>query len=530
MIGTVIGLVLFLAIEGLILIGMMCIVTKQAFGSDLSTFLKAGMLVVFMWVATAIVRIPLLFIMPSLLATLIGLAVAAAGLGFVMHGIYGITWKQSLLAVGGYVTASKMLTLAVSVICAVPTEPGPDLSRIVAQASGHKLRGRYDEAEVLYKQLVEQYRDIEGDSHPDTLAMMNALALVYQGQERYDEAERLQKQTVEKMRRVLGQDDPATLRSMFNLASVYVLQDRHNQAEKLFEEALAQQRATLGDGHADTLATMKDLGVMYFSQDRQNEAEAILTRALENQPRGSENPSTAESMTTLASIYHAQGRIDKAEELQKQALEILFRFGGHGPEALRIVDFLASIYKSQGRYDDAETILQPALTTGLSWEEHPNRLRARSNLASVYVLQGRHDDAKRLYELTLETMRRVLGDQHADTLATNDHLESLKTLQARDRSISAAPVAEAVKSETRSPPKPEQEAGSRPVLADTDTEPESKFRSWTSTVGTKLEAEFVMLVQNNTKARLDERNGKKHFVALDKLIEAGREWIRKHAK
>ena len=49
--------------------------------------------------------------------------------------------------------------------------------------------------------------------------------------------------------------------------------------------------------------------------------------------------------------------------------------------------------------------------------EHPNTLTATSNLASVYRLQGKYAQAKLLSDECAEYVRRrVQGDQHLNTL------------------------------------------------------------------------------------------------------------------
>jgi hypothetical protein len=102
-------------------------------------------------------------------------------------------------------------------------------------------------------------------------------------------------------------------------------------------------------------------------------------------------------------------------------------------------------------------------------------------------------------------------------------LEALQATSTDERTSTPESRAKTGTAATDTRPKQDEPA------ADADAEM-SKFRTWTSTAKTTLEAEFVTLVQNNRVARLDDRNGKKHFVPLDQLIEADREWIRKHTK
>ena len=48
-----------------------------------------------------------------------------------------------------------------------------------------------------------------------------------------------------------------------------------------------------------------------------------------------------------------------------------------------------------------------------------------NNLADLYWNQGRYDEAEPLYLETLETRKRVLGDDHPDTLNSMNNLANL---------------------------------------------------------------------------------------------------------
>jgi hypothetical protein len=70
-------------------------------------------------------------------------------------------------------------------------------------------------------QLMEIRKRVLGPEHPDTLASMNNLAVIYWNQGRWSEVEELNVQIMEIRKRVLGPEHPDTLTSMNNLASIY---------------------------------------------------------------------------------------------------------------------------------------------------------------------------------------------------------------------------------------------------------------------------------------------------------------------
>ena len=98
-----------------------------------------------------------------------------------------------------------------------------------------------------------------GDSHPDTLIIMNNLAGTYNHQGKYRDAEVLFKQCLDKRKEILGENHPSTLTTMNNLALFYNHQGKYRDAEVLFKQCLAKMKEVLGESHPDTLATMNCL-------------------------------------------------------------------------------------------------------------------------------------------------------------------------------------------------------------------------------------------------------------------------------
>jgi tetratricopeptide (TPR) repeat protein len=64
-------------------------------------------------------------------------------------------------------------------------------------------------------------RDL-GEDHPSTLASVNNLAVLYEGQGRYGEAEPLYVRALDAGERMLGKDHPQTLATQLNLAAILI--------------------------------------------------------------------------------------------------------------------------------------------------------------------------------------------------------------------------------------------------------------------------------------------------------------------
>ena len=57
-------------------------------------------------------------------------------------------------------------------------------------------------------------------------------------------------------------------------------------------------------------------------------------------------------------------------------------------------------------------------------EEHPDTLTAKGNLAHTLSQLGNYVAAKKLQEEVLEASRRTLGEEHPETLTAKPNLES----------------------------------------------------------------------------------------------------------
>jgi tetratricopeptide (TPR) repeat protein len=93
----------------------------------------------------------------------------------------------------------------------------------------------------------------------------------------------------------------------------------------------------------------------------------------------------------------------------------------------------ANEFVYQGRYKEAEPLLinlQESRRRVLG-EEHPDTLESIADLGLLYEHQGRYNEAEPLFVKVLEIRRRVLGEEHPDTLKSKAHLGMLYSMQGR---------------------------------------------------------------------------------------------------
>jgi hypothetical protein len=119
-----------------------------------------------------------------------------------------------------------------------------------------------------------------GEEHPDTLASMNNLALLYQRQGRSNRSEALYIRLLELQERALGADHPRRFASMNDLAWLYLSQARYARAEPLLRNAVTgyQKAAT---GNWDRYNSESLLGASLEGQNKFMEAEPLLLSGYE---------------------------------------------------------------------------------------------------------------------------------------------------------------------------------------------------------------------------------------------------------
>ena len=297
-------------------------------------------------------------------------------------------------------------------------------------------RGRIGEAEMLYRDLLADRRQVQGDDHRDTLATRHDLAAAIGLQGRYGQSEQLYRELLDDDYRLLGPDHRHTLAARHNLARMLGRQGRYAEAEDLCRNVLADQRRLLGDTHPDTLATRHSLARITGMAGRYAEAEQMYRRVLDERRRvlGNDHPDTLSTRHRLARMIGLQGRYPEAEELCKEVLEERRRLlGDDHPDNLATRHRLARMLGLQGRYADAEPMFRAVLaarrrTLG---DDHPDTLSTGHRLAWLIGRQGRYTEAMEMVSQVLGGRRHILGDEHPDTLAARETLAWLTALRGR---------------------------------------------------------------------------------------------------
>ncbi|KAJ7088320.1 hypothetical protein C8R44DRAFT_844518 [Mycena epipterygia] len=312
---------------------------------------------------------------------------------------------------------------------------------------GMSLAGLSEEELELASLWIQPHIDflIEDNSNviPD---FRHEYGKIYVWGEKLKKAEELQTAVLQKWRHLLGENHPDTLGAMFWLATTYIFLGKWKEAEQLEVVVLKQRRNILGDDHPDTLDVMGSLAVTCHELGKFEEAEQLEVAVLDKQRNvlGDKHQNTLMVMSNLALTYQKLGKLKEAEELQVVVLEkrrnllgkeaeelevvVLERhrnvLGTNHPLTLQTMENLAATYCNLGKLKEAEELELVVLEKwrNVLGDNHPNTLTSMANLAFTYTALGRLKEAEELELVVLEKQRNVLGDNHPSTLLTMANL------------------------------------------------------------------------------------------------------------
>ncbi|KAH7231009.1 hypothetical protein BKA59DRAFT_518303 [Fusarium tricinctum] len=287
--------------------------------------------------------------------------------------------------------------------------------------------GRWNDAALSQKGVLEKRWQILGDEHPDTISAMSNLAITLSDQGKLDEAASMKAEVLEKMQRILGDEHPDTIMAMSNLTNSLSDQGKLEEAASMRKEVLEKRQRILGNEHPDTISAMHNLASTLSDQGKLDEAASMRTEVLEKVQRilGDEHPNTISAIGNLANSLSDQGKLDEAASMRTEVLEKRRRIlGDEHPDTISAMGSLANTLSDQGKLEEAALIRKEVLKKRrrILGDEHPNTIMAMGNLANSLSDQGKLDEAASIRKEVLEKRRRILGDEHPDTISAMSNL------------------------------------------------------------------------------------------------------------
>ena len=339
------------------------------------------------------------------------------------------------------------------------------LNARVLQANALEVSGDYPAAEQRLREATAIFIDTYGDNDPDSLRVMNLLAICLGRQEKQREAEEVFRRFFEIKEARLGPEHPETLSAMHNLAVTIMFLGRNKEAESIFREIVAIRTRVQGEKHPDLLNAIAMLASTLYEQGKYGEAETLFLKnyLLRKDIQGANHRDTMRGMNHLANAMRQQGKLAEADELRREAIRIsraelgenhpvtLWMMSDHAEDLnwmgrfkaaeqlcqvidqaktetlgedsamyLPIMQTLGDSCWFQGRFEESRGIYQDLIQKLLNEtdDSNPSVLRAQSKLAIALNSMGDHAAAESLLQDVLKQQNRIIGSDHPHTLET----------------------------------------------------------------------------------------------------------------
>jgi serine/threonine protein kinase/predicted negative regulator of RcsB-dependent stress response len=278
------------------------------------------------------------------------------------------------------------------------------------------LRGRTREALGYAHQALELMQGLKGAAHPDVGAVLVDMANIMLWADDLEGAERVAREAVAIFEKV-PDNQPNRVMADYRLGDILFYQGQTAEAAALFERALSAQRRIFGNNSiiADTLASLAQVRLV---QGKVEQAEKVASEALEIHAasESADYLKIGYLQTLLATVWMRANKPDQAARLLQKTVTLLAdRAPTDHQYTASAEHYLGEALLAQGRAKEAEEVLTKAMGR---WERSgaPAWRSARSESALGQALHKLH----RTHEAELhlvESFRVLQADAGADTEA-----------------------------------------------------------------------------------------------------------------
>lgn len=276
------------------------------------------------------------------------------------------------------------------------------------QAQGHQRVGQFPEAETLMRQTLTIREPLTGKAHPDYVAALHALSILYQQQKQWEIATESMIESVE-LAKVIWGDDSKAYATYLNDQGV-LQHATGNQAAALMslQKAIGIYDRLEGSHQFDHAHCRYNLATVQMAKGDQESALKNFRRCEKEfvELKSDNHDMVLESRTQLATIYLLQQDAESAEELLKKVVDARRarpNFAQSPAYAKSVFQWAVTLGK-QGKYKEAEPAFREAyrMQAELLPSGHADLTRTASTWAIVLRKLGRESEAE-----TLESQTRM---------------------------------------------------------------------------------------------------------------------------
>jgi serine/threonine protein kinase/Tfp pilus assembly protein PilF len=218
----------------------------------------------------------------------------------------------------------------------------------------------------------------------------------------------------------LGSDPEMQSDMQETLGGIYQKLGKLDLADPLLVSALEERKKIAGD-EGKVANSLVALGLLRKDQGKLEEAETLVRQGLEMNQRLQSASSTdvARSMVALGSVLEVRAKYDQARQVLETALKMQPQNRSANAETSENLTELANVYFYQGDYDLSEKFNNQALEIDrrLLGDENPSVAQELNNLGAIEMNRGNYPASEAYYRRALAITESWYGTDHPETAA-----------------------------------------------------------------------------------------------------------------
>lgn len=297
-------------------------------------------------------------------------------------------------------------------------------------------QSKFEQADGLLREALDTRTRAFGPSDERTLEVQHSLGGNLNLWKRYDQAEVIFRDVVARQRQV-NPDSWRLPKALNDLSAAIRPQGRFEEALEVSRESLAELERIMGSEHKHVPVAIANVVANLISLERFDEARPLVERghAIRVKIFGPDDPRAADSLLLMANLERRIGgdghtpaqqqALNKAVQYVSDALRIRQNiFKGDNEAVAEALSILGQIRMRQKQYADACPTLRAAMEmrTRLPRAADGDVGHSESLLGECLGLSGRNPEAERLLRSGLDKVQTAYGPSHARTRDADERL------------------------------------------------------------------------------------------------------------
>jgi tetratricopeptide (TPR) repeat protein/tRNA A-37 threonylcarbamoyl transferase component Bud32 len=310
---------------------------------------------------------------------------------------------------------------------ALKDQPEAEADLMIVLGKTYADLGQTTNALEMTKEALRLRRQALGPTNAAVAEALNNLGAIRYDLGDYAGAEDAARQALAIRMRLFGPNDTNVALSLNNLGYALATQNKLAEAEETTQQALDIRKRLLPAGHPDIGMTLVNLAGIQYERARFSQVEESFHEAAQSFEKAGNGVALGVVQANLGTVYARRGDLEAAENIHTNTLALRRKlFNGKDHSHLEIsLTQLALVLIARGKLDEAETRLKEAMgiEERLNMGKHTEVADTLFGLGNVLARRGNWAGAEEEYQKSLTMRTEILkGEENADGIDSLDAL------------------------------------------------------------------------------------------------------------